>query len=415
MASRDKTVAVIGTLDTKGEELGFLRDRLERLGLGTLLIDVGVLDPQGAEPDLDRYQVAEAGNVDLDEIAAERDRGRAVVAMADAAACLASRLYADGQIHGAIGAGGSGNTTIATAAMRALPIGVPKLMVTTLAAGDTRAYIGASDLSLITSVVDIAGLNGLSKRILDSAAAAIAGMVDSSAESKLGGERLIAATMFGVTTPCVTAARKELERRGFEVVTFHATGAGGRAMESLAAAGGFAGVLDVTTTELADELVGGILSAGKDRLTGAGLAGLPQVVSLGALDVVNFGPPETVPSQFADRLFYQHSPQVTLMRTAPQECSELGREIAAKLSRAEGPVDLFVPLRGTSAISAAGMPFHDPAADEALFGALREHVSEAVELHEIDAHVNDLEFAEAMAERLARQVEEVAEQVPERR
>lgn len=404
MTARDKAVAVIGTLDTKGEELGFLRDRLEELGLDALLIDVGTQDPQGAEPDVSRHQLAEAGNFDLDEIATGSDRGRVVAAMGEAAAILVSRMHAAGQIHGLIGAGGSGNTEIATAAMRALPIGVPKLMVTTLAAGDTRAYIGPSDLSLITSVVDIAGLNGVSKRVLTGAAAALAGMVNSAGEAEIGSERLIAATMFGVTTPCVTAARRELEPRGFEVVTFHATGAGGRAMESIAASGGFAGVLDVTTTELSDELVGGILSAGPDRLTAAGLAGVPQVISLGALDIVNFGPPETVPARFASRLFYRHSPQVTLMRTTAQECGELGRQIASKLAGAKGPVDLFVPLRGTSAISAVGMPFHDPAADEALFGALRQHVSEGVVLREIDAHVNDPEFAHAMADRLAERI-----------
>jgi uncharacterized protein (UPF0261 family) len=404
MAAHDKTVAVIGTLDTKGEELGFLRDQLEGLGLDALLIDVGTLDPQGAEPDIGRRELAEVGHFDLDEIATRSDRGGVVAAMEDAAAMLVSRLHAAGRIHGVIGAGGSGNTEIVTAAMRALPIGVPKLMVTTLAAGDTRAYIGSSDLSLITSVVDIAGLNSVSRRILTGAAAAIAGMVNSAGEAQIGPERLIAATMFGVTTPCVTAARRELERRGFEVVTFHATGAGGRAMESIAAPGGFAGVLDVTTTELSDELVGGILSAGADRLTAAGLAGVPQVVSLGALDIVNFGPPETVPAQFAGRLFYRHSPQVTLMRTTAEECRELGRQIASKLAGAKGPVDLFVPLRGTSAISAVGRPFHDPVADEALFGALRQHATEAVALHEIDAHVNDAEFAFAMADRLAERI-----------
>jgi uncharacterized protein (UPF0261 family) len=284
--------------------------------------------------------------------------------------------------------------------MQALPVGVPKLMVSTMAAGDTRDYVGATDVCLMASVTDVAGVNSISARILANAAAAMAGMVQAPAV-ELGDERpLIGATMFGVTTPSVTRAREELESRGYEVLTFHATGTGGRAMEALVEGGFLRGVLDVTTTELCDELVGGVLSAGPDRLEAAGRAGLPQVVSLGALDMVNFGARDTVPPQFESRNLYVHNPSVTLMRTTPEECAELGRRIARKLSAARGPVALFVPLGGVSMIDAEDQPFHDPKADEALFSALRENLGSNVEVHEMDNNVNDPEFATAMADKL---------------
>ena len=287
--------------------------------------------------------------------------------MADAAAALARRLHDEGRIDGVLAAGGSGNTAIATRAMRALPVGVPKLMVSTVAAGDTRDYVGASDVTMMASVTDVAGVNSISGRILANAAAAIAGMV-LAPPVELGEQRpLVGATMFGVTTPCVTRAREELEARGYEVLTFHATGTGGRAMEALVEGGFLAGVLDATTTELCDDLVGGVLSAGPDRLEAAGRQGVPQVVSLGALDMVNFGARDTVPARFEDRNLYVHNPSITLMRTTPEECAELGRRIARKLSAATGPVALFVPLGGVSMIDAEGQPFHDPEADAALF------------------------------------------------
>jgi uncharacterized protein (UPF0261 family) len=299
-----------------------------------------------------------------------------------------------------MGAGGSGNTAIATAAMQALPVGVPKLMVSTMAAGDTRDYVGGVDVTLMASVTDVAGLNSISARILANAAAAMAGMVGAP-PVELGEQRpLIGATMFGVTTPCVTRAREALEARGYEVLVFHATGTGGRAMEALVDAGFLAGVLDVTTTELCDDLVGGVLSAGPDRLEAAGRSGLPQVVSLGALDMVNFGARDTVPPQFEDRNLYVHNPSVTLMRTTAEECAELGRRIAAKLSAASGPVALFVPLGGVSLIDAPGQPFHDPDADAALFSELRAGLGPNVELVEMECNVNDEAFADAMVEKL---------------
>jgi uncharacterized protein (UPF0261 family) len=381
-------VLVIGTLDTKGEELAFLRARLQQAGVEVLLVDAGTGGPpRGADPDF-----ALGGEF--------ADRGEAVAAMAKAAAELAARLHAEGRVDGVLGAGGSGNTAIVTAAMRALPVGVPKLMVSTMAAGDTRDYVGGSDVTLMASVTDVAGLNSISARILANAAAAMAGMVNMPSVERRDERPLIGATMFGVTTPCVDRARELLEARGYEVLVFHATGTGGRAMESLVESGLLRGVLDVTTTELCDDLVGGVLSAGPGRLEAAGRAGLPQVVSVGALDMVNFGARDTVPPRFEDRNLYVHNPSVTLMRTTPDECRELGRRIAAKLSAAQGPTVLFLPLRGVSLIDADGQPFHDPEADAALFDALRAGAGERVEVIEMDCNINDAAFAEAMAARL---------------
>jgi uncharacterized protein (UPF0261 family) len=385
-------VLLLGTLDTKGAELAFLRDRLRLAGVEVILADVGSTEPSVA-PDIPRTDV-------VADIASIDDRGKAITAMAAGAAELAARLHAEGRVDGVLGAGGSGNTAIATAAMRALPVGVPKLMVSTMAAGDTRDYVGGTDLTLMASVTDVAGLNSISAQVLANAAAAMAGMVGM-APVEHGEERpLVGATMFGVTTPCITVAREALEARGYEVLVFHATGTGGRAMEALVESGFLRGVLDATTTELCDDLVGGVLSAGPDRLEAAGRAGVPQVVSLGALDMVNFGARDTVPPRFAERNLYVHNPSVTLMRTTAEECAELGRRIAAKLSAASGPTALFIPLAGVSLIDAQGQPFHDPEADAALFTALRDGIGSNVEVIEMDCNINDEAFARAMAAKL---------------
>src|SRR3954468_196223 len=316
------TVVLIGTLDTKGDEYAFLRDRLRSAGIDTLLVDVGTQGAPRAEPDIPREEVAAAGGLDL---AALTDRGTAVEAMCEAAPVVVRRLFDEGRCQGVLGADGSGGTAIATAAMRALPVGVPKLMVSTMASGDTAGYVDVSDVTLMPAVTDVAGLNSISARILANAAAAMAGMV-TALPVDLGEARpVVAATMFGVTTPAVTSAREELERRGYEVLVFHATGTGGRSMEGLVEAGFVTGVLDLTTTELADDLVGGVLSAGPHRLEAAGRAGVPQVVSVGALDMGNFCPRASVPPRFADRTLYVHNPSITLMRTTPEECAELGR------------------------------------------------------------------------------------------
>jgi len=394
------TVALFGTLDTKGQEYAFLREQVRARGADVLLVDVGVLGEPSVAPDVTREEVATAAGSDLRALAADGDRGAAVAAMARGAAELARQLHAGGRIDAIAGLGGSGGSAIVTEAMRALPIGVPKLMVSTLASGDTRPYVGAVDVTMMYSVVDIAGLNQVSRRILANAAGAIAGMAAVEPEPADDARPLVGATMFGVTTPCVTRARERLEELGYEVLVFHATGTGGRSLEALIDGGFITASLDVTTTELADELVGGVLSAGPERLEAAGAAGIPQVVSLGALDMVNFGPEDTVPERFRGRNLYVHNPTVTLMRTTPEECAALGRMVARKLNAAAGPVTVFVPLRGVSAIAVEGQPFHDPEADDALIGALRESLDPSVDLRELDLDVNDPAFADAMADRL---------------
>ncbi|EHR61564.1 Tm-1-like ATP-binding domain-containing protein [Saccharomonospora cyanea] len=394
------TVVLLGTLDTKGAEYRFVRDRLREAGIGTVLVDCGVHGTDVAGVDIDAPAVAAAAGASLPELRAAGDRGTAVTAMAAGARKTLARLWEAGDLDGVVALGGSGGTALAAHAMRALPVGVPKLIVSTVASGDTRPYVGSQDLTMMYSVADIAGINRLTARILGNAAAAIAGMVR--APVPVAPRRpVVGATMFGVTTPCVTAARQRLEADGYEVLVFHATGTGGTALEGLVGDGTVHGVLDITTTELADELVGGIMSSGPGRLETAGRLGIPQVVSLGALDMVNFGPIDTVPPHFRDRLLYRHNQHVTLMRTTPEECAQLGRTLAEKLNAATGPAAIFVPLRGVSAISVEDGVFHDPEADTALFSAVRETADTAVvDLVELDTHINDPAFAGAMVEYL---------------
>ena len=397
-----RTVVLLGTLDTKGVEYEHLRGLLRSAGVNVVLVDAGVLGEPGAQPDISREEVAGAAGTTLDALSQRRDRGHAVETMATGAANVVTRLYAEGSLDGILGLGGTGGTALVTHAMRELPVGVPKLMVSTVAAGDTRPYVGATDITMMYSVVDIAGINKVSARILGNAAAAIAGMVGARDVEAVDERPLVGATMFGVTTPCVDAARHRLEELGYEVLVFHATGTGGQSMESLVRSGMLVGVLDITTTELADELVGGVFSAGPTRLSAAGEAGIPQVVSLGALDMVNFGPRDTVPARFERRNLYQHNPSVTLMRTTPDECAELGRRLAERLNRATGPVTVYVPLQGVSMISTEGQPFHDPPADGALFDAVRSTLASNIELHEEATDINNPVFATAMADALHR-------------
>ena len=395
------TVVLLGTLDTKGAEYAFLQERVRAAGCDVLLVDCGV---RSASPlaDVSADEVAAAAGEDRVALAVAGDRGPAMAAMTRGATETVRRLHAEGRCDAILGLGGSGGSSLVSAAMQALPIGVPKLLVSTMASGDTRPYVGTTDIAMLYSVTDIAGINGISERILGNAAAAVAGMARASEAfvPHAGGKPLIGATMFGVTTPCVTAAREVLEAKGYEVLVFHATGSGGRSMEALMRAGFITGSLDITTTELADELVGGALSAGPERLETAGALGLPQVVSLGALDMVNFGPLDTVPRQFKDRNLYVHNHAVTLMRTTEAECAELGRILARKLNAATGPLAVFLPTDGVSMIDAPGMPFHDPAADAALVRELKAGLRPGVEVVEMATDINDPAFARAMAERL---------------
>lgn len=404
------TIAIVGCLDTKGEEVRYLKEILIGDGHWTHVIDTGILGEPAFRPDTPRDDVARAAGTTIDALQARGDRGEAIAAMSKGAAKVVLSLHERGHIQGILSAGGSANSTIGTAAMRGLPVGFPKLMVSTLASGDVSHFVDTRDITMMYSVVDIAGLNRISCRILANAARAVAGMASGPPPPPAGSKPLIAATMFGVTTPCVTEARKVLEAAGKEVLVFHATGTGGRAMEGLIEDGYIAGVLDVTTTELADELVGGILSAGPTRLTAAGRKGVPQVVSIGAIDMVNFGPRSTVPAKFEGRKLYQHNAAVTLMRTTPAENAELGARIAQRLNEARGPVAVFLPLGGVSLYAKPGGPFHDPEADSRCIEACRAGLRSGIEVHEMATDVNDPEFARACARKLLQLMESPASQ-----
>lgn len=392
-------IAVMGTLDTKGVEHFFVAERIKERGHKVIIIDVGTLGEPMVEPDITREQVAKAGEVDLAEIGRKKDRGASVTAMSKAAPVLLSNLVASGKIEGVISLGGGGGTAIATAAMRELPVGFPKVMVSTLASGNTAQYIGVKDIVMFPAIVDISGINRISRQILTRAAGAICGMVEAKvipAEDK----PIIVASMFGNTTSCVQHAQRVLEEDGFEVLVFHATGMGGRSMESLIEAGMVAGVLDVTTTEWADEIVGGFLGAGPTRLEAAAKTGVPAVIAPGCLDMVNFYGADTVPSKFKDRKFYQHNPQVTLMRTTPDECAKIGSKLAEKVNLSKGPVTVLIPAKAISVISAPGRPFCDAAADKTLFESLKSNLRKDIPVIEMDCEINDPVFAQACASAL---------------
>ena len=426
------TVALLGTLDTKAEEYTWLKDKLGEHGVDVLAIDVGSFSTSPLA-DVTADEVITAAGSDPAGLRERRDRGEMMTVMGQGAAAVVTRLAEEGRVHGLLAVGGSGGSSVAAPVMQALPIGFPKLLVSTMASGNVAPYVGAVDATLMYSVVDVAGINSISTIVLGNAVAAIAGMARLQESRGAGTEGagaegagaegagaggagaggagapehkpLIGLTMFGLTTPAADEARERLTVLGYEVLVFHATGTGGTAMEKLAESGMLAGVCDLTTTELCDDLAGGILSAGPDRLEMAGRVGLPQVVSLGALDMVNFGPRESVPEKYADRTFLVHNPTITLMRTTREETAELGRRIARKLAAATGRTELFIPLRGVSGIDIEGGPFRDEAADEALFDALREGLSGTdVTLHELDLHVNDPGFGAAMADALHAQI-----------
>ena len=398
------TIALIGTLDSKGEEFAFLKEQILKRGHKTLVIDVGVLGDPYFAPAISRHQVARAAGEDVDLLKEGRDRGQAVAAMTRGVTETIAQLHSQNRFQGLVGMGGSAGTSIATAAMRALPLGLPKLMISTVAGGDVSGFVGVKDIVMFPSIVDISGLNRISRQVIALAAGAVCGMVETEipeAEDK----PVIAASMFGNTTEAVETARVRLKEAGYEVLVFHAVGSGGRTMESLIEAGYISGVLDVTTTELADELVGGVLSAGPHRLEAAARSGTPAVVAPGCLDMVNFWAPETVPDQFAGRVFYEHNPNVTLMRTTPEENQVLGELVADKLNLSEGPVTVYLPLQGISVISAPGQPFHSPEADDAFRQALKSHLRSDISVIEVDANINDPEFANSAAEALLNLIE----------
>lgn len=399
-----KTIAIIAALDTKGAEAAFIRDAIARRGHTPLTIDTGVIGTPHVPADIGADAVAQAGGDDIATLRTTGDKARAMAVMTRGAAVIAAQLHGARRIDGMIGLGGSAGTTIATSAMRALPVGFPKIVVSTVAAGDTRPYIGTKDITMMYSVVDVAGLNGISIPILTNAVGAIVGMVASEVP-RLAEKPLIAASMFGNTTTCVDRARATMEAAGYEVLVFHATGAGGETMESLIADGFINGVFDITTTEWADELAGGVFSAGPHRLEAAAKAGIPQVVAPGCLDMANFGAPETVPERYRDRKLYEWNPTVTLMRTNVEENAALGRILAEKVNMSTALVSVFLPLKGVSQLDSPGGDFWWPEADGALYDAIKRHLRPDIPVIELDLNINDPAFADAAAAKLLEYVE----------
>ncbi|MEA4853712.1 MAG: Tm-1-like ATP-binding domain-containing protein [Christensenella sp.] len=401
-----KTIAVVGTFDSKGEEYAFVRELIEKQGVRTLMIHTGVFPPT-IKAHIGNDVVAAAAGENIEEVAAKKDRAYATEVLAKGMEKLIPQLYAQGEFDGILSFGGSGGTAIATPGMRALPVGVPKIMVSTVASGDVSVFVGTSDIMMYPSIVDVSGINTLSEKIFSNAVNAMVGMVTAKEETHIHKKPLIAATMFGVTTPCIDMAREYLEEHGYEVLVFHATGIGGRTMESLIRSGFFAGVLDLTTTEWCDELVGGTLAAGPHRLEAAGEKGIPRVVSVGAMDMVNFGPVESVPEKFRGRNLYRHNPAVTLMRTNIEENKELGKILAEKMNMGCGNATLMLPLGGVSMIDAPGQPFYGEKEDAALFEAIHRYLDPwKTELLEIACNINEEAFAKEAARKLIQLIED---------
>lgn len=395
-----KTIAIIGALDTKGAEFGFLKKEIEKRGCQTFVINVGVMGEPPFTPDVAAEEVALAGGTQLSDLVNRADRGEAMAVMTAGVAKVAVKYYEAGRFAGIISMGGGGGTVMATSAMRALPVGVPKLMVTTIASGDTSAYVGTSDITMMPSIVDVAGLNRISRTIFSNAAGAICGMVSGEVEKGVDEKPLIAATMFGNTTRAVENARKIMEENGYEVLVFHATGTGGKTMEMLIDSGFIKGVLDITTTEWADEVCGGVLSAGSTRLEAAARAGIPQVVTPACIDMCNFWAPETVPEKYKDRLFYKWNPNVTLMRTTPEENEQMGQIFAEKLNASQGPVAVLIPMGGFSEVDYPGKLFWWPEADQAFVDGLKSKLRADIPVVVMDKDVNDPEFSAKVAHTL---------------
>ncbi len=395
-----KTVVLVGALDTKGPDFALVKQLVEQQGLQILTIDFGVMGEPTYPPDIDRAAVASAGGGNMATLADGQHKDEAMRVMAAGLAVVVRRLFDEGKLDGILGMGGSGGTSIATAAMRTLPVGVPKVMVSTLGGGDVSAYAGNKDIVFVPSIVDVAGINRISQTIYTNAAGAICGMVKMELPSGDGGRPLLVASMFGNTTQAVERARVKLAEPGYEVLIFHATGTGGRAMESLISDGYIIGSFDLTTTELADHVCGGVLSAGPDRCLAAARAGIPTVLVPGCVDMCNFGGIETVPTHYRQRQLYQWNPDITLMRTNVAENQQIGALIAQAANASTGPVTILLPLRGVSMLDSPGGQFWDPEADAACFEAIRNTLRTDIPLIELDYNINDPAFADYAAQTL---------------
>lgn len=393
-----RTVVIVGALDTKGGEFAYLKERIEACDVETLVVDFGTMGPPAFQPDVDRAEVAAAGGGDLVRLASGEHKDEAMLAMARGLAVVVRRLYDEGQLDAIVGMGGSGGTSIATAAMRELPVGLPKLMVSTFGGGDVTAFAGAKDITFMPSIVDVSGFNRISRRIYANAAAAIAGMAKAEVPSSGSDRPMVAASMFGNTTKAVDRAREMLDAKGYEVLVFHAMGTGGRTMESLVADGLFAAVLDMTTTEIADEVCGGILSAGPERCLAASRAGVPAVIVPGCVDMANFGAVETVPEKYRGRNLYRWNLNTTLLRTDSEENRRIGETLAAAANASSAPVAILFPHRGLSMLDSEGNEFWDPIADQACCDGIKATLKRSIPLIEMDNNINDPEFAERTVE-----------------
>jgi len=395
-----RTVVIIGALDTKGAEFAFVKGLIEAEGVDTLVVDFGTMGAPELAPDVTRAEVAAAADGDISRFASGEHKDEAMQTMAAGLAVVVRRLYDEGRLGGIIGMGGTGGTSIATTGMRVLPVGVPKVMVSTVAGGDVSAYAGARDITFIPSIVDVAGINSISRAVYANAAGAISGMVRLE-RPPAGEERpLVTASMFGNTTTCVERARGVVEAGGYEVLVFHATGIGGNTMEALIADGYIAGALDITTTELADYVCGGVFSAGPERCKAASAAGIPAVVAPGCVDMANFDAIETVPDRYQGRNLYAWNPNVTLLRTNVEENVRIGEMLAAAVNLATAPTAVLLPMRGVSMLDSEGERFWDPEADAACFDAIRNGLRADIGVHEIDCNINDPEFADIAADTL---------------
>lgn len=391
-----RIIGMIGAMDTKGTEFAFMKNEIERRGFGVYVFDTSVIGEPRLHSDIPREQIAAEGGSSLEELISLNDRGKAMGIMSSGAAKVIAKAASSGVIHGLVGMGGTAGTAVASSAMRELPIGFPKLIVSTVAAGNTREYVGTKDIVMFPAVVDVSGINRISRAIYTRAAGAICGMTESDV-MPANDRRLIAASMFGNTTTCVERAKAQLEAEKMEVLVFHCTGVGGQTMESLADAGLLGGILDLTTTEWADEIAGGVFSAGSKRGDAAAERAIPQVIAPGCVDMVNFHARATVPVQYAGRNLYEWNPNITLMRTTPEENMRIGRILAEKANASSGPVAFLLPMRGVSILGSPGQPFWDPDADRACFDAIRKHVKDSIPVYEMDVNINDPAFADRAA------------------
>lgn len=400
-----KTIVVLATLDTKGVEAQYLREQIEKFGDNALIVDTGVVGTPATRADVTREEVAEAGGMSLAKILENPTREVAAPVMAEGATQIVTRLAAEGKVHGIMAMGGTQGTTLSTRVMRALPYGFPKVMVSTMASGNVAPWVDIKDITMMFSVTDILGLNPVSRKILANAAGAVCGMANVDVKLEKGDKPLVAVTTVGITTQGAMKAVKVLEAAGYETIVFHAIGPGGRAMEQMMKEGIIGAVLDYSIIEVSNEMYHALLAGGPERLTTAGKLGLPQVICPGALEVLVFNEPETVPARYQGRTLIRHSPQITDLRLNREEMVEVGKEVARRLQYTEGDATFMIPAAGYDSYAVKGMGFYDPEADAAFVAELKAGLPESIRVIERDTHIEDPAFATEAAELLISLIE----------